>query len=601
MKKTLFLFLVLATTKSMAQIYFSPNTYMYVKDQVLFVQQNVNLAANSNLYLRNNSQLVQGAAATSTNIGAGILSVYQEGTSDNFDYNYWCSPVGAASATSGNENFGITMLSQPTTSIASTPATIISGYDGVSSPLSISSAWIHKLTNANNYSNWVFVGGASTLAPGEGFTMKGTSGTDTTDPEATGITNNPGSAQRYDFRGKPNDGDITIVLGANNSTLTGNPYPSALHLNAFLLDASNTATGGVAYFWEQDKAVNSHYLTDYRGGYGTYTPTSLASSGVYVPATFNSYNGDGSLNNTGSSSGITIVRKYSPIGQGFVINAIAGGSAIFKNAHRFYYKEGGSLSKFEKKAPEKKAVPDKTTAKHESEEAIEEVSHFKLNTIINNQFTRQLALSFLEEATDGVDLGIDALNMDESLPNDVTFWLENGNYVIQGINFDIDKKVPLTVKVATSTSFKFYVPEITNFDPAQVIYLYDGLDDSYHDIKNGMHEVTVAPGIYADRFKITFKNHSTLGNDDKTIKHFFITQDNTNGVLKASNPNNLSLKSFKLYDIMGKVVLTKKGLGADQNYAFSTSALSQGIYIAEFITANNERLTEKIIITNTGN
>ncbi|OXA93158.1 T9SS type A sorting domain-containing protein [Flavobacterium hercynium] len=607
MKKTLFLFLILATTKSMAQIYFSPNAYMYVKDEVLFVQQNVNLAANSNLYLRNNSQLVQGATTASTNTGAGTLSVYQEGTSDNFDYNYWCSPVGTASATIGNENFGITMLSRPTTSIASTPATIISGYDGVSNPLSISSAWIHKLTNANNYSNWVFVGGASTLAPGEGFTMKGTSGTDTTDPEATGITNNPGGAQRYDFIGKPNDGNITIALGANNSTLTGNPYPSALHLNAFLLDASNAATGGVAYFWEQDKAVNSHYLTDYRGGYGTYTPTSLTSTGVYVPATFNSYNGDGSLNNTGSSSGITIVRKYSPIGQGFVINATANGTAIFKNVHRFYYKEGGSLSKFEKKAPVKKAVKSKTTKEKnaanneaEEEEEIEEVSHFKLNTIINNQFTRQLALSFLEEATDGVDLGIDALNMDESLPNDVTFWLENGNYVIQGINFDIDKKVPLTVKVATNTSFKFYVPEITNFDPTQIIYLYDGLDDSYHDIKNGMYEVTVAPGVYADRFKITFKNQTTLGTDDNIVKQFFITQDNANGILKASNPNNLSLKSFKLYDVMGKVVLTKKGLGTNQSYTFSTTTLSQGIYIAEFITVDNERLTEKIIITNKG-
>ena len=68
-----------------------------------------------------------------------------------------------------------------------------------------------------------------------------------------------------------------------------------------------------------------------------------------------------------------------------------------------------------------------------------EVSYFKLNTIINNQFTRQLALAFLPDATDGIDLGIDALNIDKSLPNDVAFWLENGNYIIQGLNFNPSK------------------------------------------------------------------------------------------------------------------------------------------------------------------
>jgi hypothetical protein len=104
------------------------------------------------------------------------------------------------------------MLNRPTTSIAATPITVlpVSNYDGIYSPLSISSTWIYKLINANNYSQWIFVGGASTLAPGEGFSMKGTSGTDTTDPETSGITNNPGGAQRYDFRGKPNDGNITL-------------------------------------------------------------------------------------------------------------------------------------------------------------------------------------------------------------------------------------------------------------------------------------------------------------------------------------------------------------------------------------------------------
>ncbi|WP_264538169.1 T9SS type A sorting domain-containing protein [Flavobacterium sp. N1736] len=589
MKKTILFFLVLATTKCISQIYFNPNTNMYVKGDVLYVDKNISLGANSNLYLRNNSQLIQGTTGVSGNSGAGTLSVYQEGTSDNFDYNYWCSPVGNASVLAGNENFGITMLSQPVSSTVSTPALILptGTNNGVSNPLSIASRWIYKLINANNYSQWIFVGGTTAIAPGEGFTMKGTSGTDATNPEGT-VVNNPGSAQRYDFRGKPNDGIIIVTLGANNATLTGNPYPSALHLNAFLLDPDNSAAGGIAYFWEQDKTVNSHVLTDYRGGYGAYSPMTVNSSGLYAAAAFSSYKSDGSLNNTGLSSGLSIQRKFAPIGQGFILNGNTNGTATFKNSHRMIYKEGVGLSQFEKHAPQIKET-NKSTLN------VTDVSYFKLNTIINNQFTRQLALAFLPEATDGVDIGIDALDMNGNLPNDVTFLLNNDNYVIQGIAFDQQKRIALRVKATAASTFKFYVPEVINFDSSQPIYIFDALDQSYHDIKNGTYQVTVASGVYPDRFKIVFTNQ-TLGVPSEIKNEFSISQDNVNANLNVSNPDNLDIKSFKLYDMSGKTVLYKKAIGNDLKYTFSTNSLSYGIYIAEFLTIENERFTQKILI-----
>ncbi len=577
-------------------MYVGAATPVYVKNQVLYVGQNINLSANANIYLRNLSQLVQGTTGTSTNSGTGTISVYQEGTSDNFEYNYWCSPVGLNTASSVNNNFGITLLNRPLTATNSTPATILgmSSYDGTSNPLAIAPYWIYKLTNANNYSQWTQVGSASTIAPGEGFTMKGTSGSDSTDPEASGVANNPGGtgAQRYDFRGKPNDGNITISVGASlAATLTGNPYPSALHLNAFLLDPTNTACNGNAYFWEQDKTTNSHLLSAYRGGYGTYSPGSLASNGLYVPPTFASYKQDGTVNTTGSVSGTAMERKYVPIGQGFLINGTANGTVTFKNSHRVYYKEGSGFSQFGK--------PAKTTTTQKSESAVAEevleIPHIKINTIINNQFTRQLALAFLPEATDGVDRGIDAANMD-SLPNDIAFWLEQSNYVIQGINFDNTKKIPLIAKATETTTLKISVPIIVNFDPTQNIYIFDQLDSSYHDIKNGSYEVTLSPGVYTDRFKITFTSQ-TLGVGEETKNSFYVLQDNKNQYLKAFNPDLKNLKSFKLYDILGRAVLSKDHLATEQNYNFSTSGLSDGVYIATFVTFENEKIAQKIIIS----
>ncbi|WP_230407882.1 T9SS type A sorting domain-containing protein [Flavobacterium hydrocarbonoxydans] len=594
MKKRLLAILILIFSKTYSQLYFSADMAMYVKNQVVYVGQNINLSSDTFIYLRNNSQLVQGTTGVSSNSGAGMISIFQEGTSDNFDYNYWCSPVGNASAAEGNENFGITMLYRPTSSINSTAAIMlpIGNYDGISTPLSIAPYWIYKLQNSSNYSQWIQVGSATNLAPGEGFTMKGTSGSDSIDPESTGIINNPGGtgAQRYDFRGKPNDGNINVNVGTNNSTLTGNPYPSALDLNAFLLDPTNTAGSGIAYFWEQDKTVNSHYLADYRAGYGSYSPISLVSNGIYVPATFSSYNADGSLNTIGTSSGLSIERKYSPIGQGFVIKGNLNGVVTLKNEHRIYYKEGSGLSQFEKpRRPDQKSKPSQETA--------EEVSHFKINIIINNQFTRQLALALIPEATDLVDYGIDALNLNETLPNDVNFLIDNRNYVIQGVDFDLNKKIPFRVKATTSATFQFYIPEVINFDPLQKIYLYDTIDGSYHNIKNEIYQVNLPAGTNTDRFKIAFTSQALSVNEERK-EQFFIYQNNTSQTLKAYNPDNKTLKSFTLYDILGRIVLFKKDLQSEQNYYYSTTGLSSGIYIAEFITIENEKYIQKVFITN---
>ncbi|KRB55632.1 T9SS type A sorting domain-containing protein [Flavobacterium sp. Root186] len=598
------LLIYIISIQSFGQIYVGASTPVYVKNQVLYVGQTINLAANSNLYLRNLSQLVQGTTGTSTNVGTGIVSIYQEGSSDNFDYNYWCSPVGINVAATGNQNFGITMLNRPTTSTASTAATILplANLDGIANPLSIASRWIYKLTNANSYSQWVQVGTTTTLAPGEGFTMKGTSGSDAVDPEGTGIVNNPGGtgAQRYDFRGKPNDGNITVTVGANNSsTLTGNPYPSALHLNAFLLDPLNNACTGIAYFWEQDKTINSHLIAAYRGGYATYSPGTLGSNGIYVPATFNSYKGDGSLNNVGTSSGLMRQRKYAPIGQGFVIKGAANGTVTFRNSYRIFYKEGEGLSQFEKPAKDKTTAKSEETVKAEGTEASNDIPHIRINAIINNEFTRQLALAFLPEATDAFDRGLDAVSMD-NFPNDTFFLMEGKNYVIQGTNFDVTKQIPLTVKAAASTTLKFYIPEVINFDPTQNVFLYDAADASFHNIKTGNYEVTIPQGVYPDRFKITFTD-KTLGTNEETKTNFFIIQDNSNRLLKASNPDFIAFKSFYLYDIAGKMVRSKENLGAEENYSFSTSGLSSGVYIATFITVDNEKITQKVIISNAGN
>jgi hypothetical protein len=586
-----------STNLVQSQLYVGSTGSLFVKNELVYVTQDIDIQNNGFLYLRNEAQLIQGTTGTSTNKGLGKLSVFQEGTSDNFDYNYWCSPVGNASATVGNENFGITQFHVPTSATASNPAMMVTGYDGTASAasLSIASYWIWKFLSAVNYSEWVQTAAASTIAAGQGFTMKGTAGADpVTVGEAT--ANNPGGSQRYDFRGKPNDGTITVSVAADKLTLTGNPYPSALHVNAFLLDPSNTDCTGIAYYWEQDKTVNSHVLSNYQGGYGTYSPigTGLTTYGVYVPATFNTYNNDGTLNVVGASSGLAIQRKYAPIGQGFMIKGKATGTPVavsLKNVHRSYYKEADVYSQFERG----------TGAANQDEiekAAGDPFAVIRLNATMNNQFTKQLALVFLPTATDGVDRGIDALSpSEESLPNDVYFVLDENKYVIQGTDFEVSKRIPIGIKAGNSSSFTFEASLIENVEATQPIYLYDGADGSYHNIKNNPFTLVLGEGVYNNRFQITFT--TTLSNNPVAVNsNIRITQQSSSQTVEVANPTAEAIQSIAIYDLSGKQLVYQSPVGNTRSYSFSTSGFADGLYIVEVKTIDNQQVVQKILLGN---
>lgn len=582
MKKSLYLLVTLISFTTYCQLSISSNSSIFNKGSLLYVTGKIEIKNSANLYLRNNGQLLQGDKANSINTGEGKLSVLQEGTSNNFIYNYWCSPIGNASTVIGNENFGVTMLNVPITKTTSIPALMTSGLNGSSSngSLTISTYWIWRFLSSINNSQWIHSAAASNIAPGQGFTMKGTSGTDNTDIEE-GSVNNPGSAQRYDFRGKPNDGNINVDVAEDGFTLTGNPYPSALHVNAFLLDEPNGACDRIAYYWEQ-KPINSHVLHNYQGGYGTYSPISLESNGIYVPATFSTYNSDGTINNVGSSSGLSIERKYAPIGQGFMIKGISNGTVTIKNEYRIFKKEG-DYSDFYRLENQTNSVAN--------------VSQIRLNTTINNLNTTQIALAFIPTATDSIDNGIDAESpVSNSIPDDVYFSLNDKKFVIQGIDFNVNKRIALGIKSSNNSVFKFRIAHILNFDHTQPIYLFDNETNTYHDIKNNDFELMIPSGIYTNRFEITFNNNTALNTASNTISSLLITNNNTTRILTINNPKLIELASIKIYDINGKSILENNQLETKEYYHFSTNGISNGVYLVEMATSNNQKIVKKIIL-----
>lgn len=641
MKRAIFIFCaIFSLTTGFAQLYVK-DTYVFNTGAMVFVKDYVELnTASSNLYLRNEGQLLQGSTVSNgVNRGVGSLSVFQEGTANNFGYNYWCSPVGAPLAAVGNDAFVLDqVVKRPIDVTSPQNPTFTGGLNGSStnSELTIASRWLFKYTAANNYSNWVSVGQSGTVQSGLGFTMKGVSGDDTTIGIGEATVNNPSGAgglndyQRYDFRGKANDGDIDITVAGMagqypNSTLTGNPYPSAINLNLFLLENSGyvvnytngaVTTGGLvnvingnAYFWEHQKPATSHVLVQYIGGYGYYAPNNVNafSPGTYNSATWNTFNLDGSPNTTGGSTGSTYKRMFAPVGQGFMVEGRVNGNAKMKNIYRAFVKEGvASESQFEKNAANIVNTVDVQNWDEILNVAGVDYTQFsklptpqiKIHTIFNNQFTKEITMAFNPNTTDGYDSAMDVNSYETNLTNDAYFSLADNprNFVITTLPFTVDKRIPFTLKAGDQAIFKVFVGDIINFSDSENVYLYDGVTGVYHDIKNGFYETTLPAGIYQNRFEITFRD-AALSVTNPINENIAVVQNNTNNILTVSNPNLMDVKSVILFDITGKLLFNKTKLGSKASYEFSTASLSDAVYLVKIQTGDGQSFGQKILVS----
>ncbi|MFM9825403.1 T9SS type A sorting domain-containing protein [Flavobacterium sp.] len=563
---------------TMAQMYVGSNTFVYTSNQFVYIKQDLELKeTTSNFYLRNDGQLLQGAIGPSTNKGIGNLSVFQEGTVNNFQYNYWCSPVGnTLSSTATNNPFGIKQLGTPISITETTPAIILASniYDGTASPLRIAPYWVSKFINKTTFSDWVRVESASTLAPGEGFTMKGSSGTNST--TINGVQNNPdGFNQRYDFRGKPNDGTISIPVLAGELSLTGNPYPSTINLQNFLISETNCT--GIAYFWQQDKTSNSHFIADYKGGYATYS-----GSNIYVPAPFFKYDGSGKPITQINDVATIYPRKYAPIGQGFLIKGLIKGNVQMKNSNRLFKTEDNSL-RYEKRSNEKTSNTDTT-------------SLIRFNTMLNNGPISQTVLAFNPLSTDGIDRYMDASSQND-YPANVNFLISNKEYVINSLAFDSNKKIAIGFRSTSPANYKITVNQILNLPEVINVYLHDKTTDIYYDIKNSFYELNLAAGTTNTRYEITFKNN-TLGVDEITKNNFIMIQNNIEKILTIQNPFQKEISNYSIYDITGKLIANKNNLGNELSYLFPTSNLTTGIYIVKITSIDKLEEGLKIIIQN---
>lgn len=607
--------LLLVTASLTAQLYVSPNTtsgadsYIYANDAVLYVEQDIELVENTNaltkasIYFRGDAQLIQGNNLTSQNSGNGSISILQRGWANAYDYNYWASPVGIPAGT-GNKNFGITRFfdvqgngTHPTHSVAQETTGAL---NGLSNPLRISSRWIYALRGSNSYYGWVYIANSNGILPGEGFTMKGTR----TDVDA--------HDQLYDFRGRPNDGDISITVSHNGteglSTLVGNPYPSALDLAAFLFE--NTDIEGQALFWDQNRTTNTHYIYDYEGGYGIWVPGDGVdigdgtTSGTYTNPVFTYTDGYGTPGGPTGEEGEHVERRFAPVGQGFVVIGNKNGTVTFKNTMRRHVGLGAlNYSEFKSLTPSNKSTI--------SEFYLDIMGTLRFHIGIDETYVRDMVLMFSDESTTGIDRGYDGSHPG-IIPSGDAFWkLEEIEkpYVIQTRPYDFHSKIPLGVKVKNGANyFEVSLVEIKGFDNIGnlKLFLFDAVEKTYQklDLNNkALINHSGAEGVIEDRYYIVFRkghhnNGQQNGNGNKNISALDFFQNNKAKQLEVYNPEVINIKSAYVYDMTGKTVIQESNLGMQNKYTFNTANLSSGVYLVKLITADNIIVDYKVTVHN---
>lgn len=675
--------LLLTSAAAFAQLTVKPagtgpsaiDSYVYVKNQVIYVEGDVTLVKNAvgdneaSIYLREGGQLLQGGIA-STNAGDGFLSVQQVSPVNNaWAYNYWCSPVGnpqanGGPATAGNKNFGVNSIYEDTNAVGGGTEGIgtkaeqsanVPSKEGFNDPkLTISTNWLYQMRTPGTeaLADYQHIGSANTAIPGLGFTMKGVK--DGTIGSAAPTTAPWGHAQRYEFRGRPNNGTFTIpvmgpavTVGNDNPlpaletakmTLTGNPYPSALDLNKVFHDPQNTTLNAI-YYYDEDRSAMSHkyHLKPY--GYGvwvpgppdTYTPGSdpdITMTGFYVRAAFSIWNQNGGIDSgTGTYGTNDNYKRMAPIGQGFMFvgNGADGipENAYIKNSHRIYMQQGESNeSVFQRTTIEDPSAASEfsqnpnassgSDSNSQLAQADNRTPQLRLNVTFDNELSRELLLVFHPQATDGFDRGVDGLSP-MGMKTEAFFPIgpdsDRRSYVIQGTNYDARKMIPITFKLHKTSQIQIRaIEEIRK--PYEKAYLYDRQENIYRPLlrpHNAAGTFILPAGVYDNRFFIVFRAAGSprpTGNEDLLDAHALVKadvgmfQNNPARQLEINNPEGYTLKSAYVYDMSGKLVISENNLGDSNRYSFYTGNLSDGVYLVKLITSDDIVIDYKAMVMN---
>ncbi|PJJ09954.1 hypothetical protein CLU83_3337 [Flavobacterium sp. 1] len=473
------------------------------------------LNVQGGLIFENNASLVQ-TNDNAVNQGTITYKRTTPGLKD-FDYEYWSSPVASQK---------------------------------------LSDLWVSDRYYRYTNGNWEAQGGNVIMDAARGYIIRVR-------------TSSPPFYQSVEFKGVPNNGLQSIrSQGVNKSNLIGNPYPSAIDGEAFIMN-NEAVIGGTLYFW-------THYTARQLNTAGT--------AYIYTADDYALFNLTGGTGAAPSTNGTGVV----PTGE------IAAGQAFFVVSDLDdYFKFDNSLrldsngniinnSQFFKPSGTKKA------AKIEKDRVW-------LNLTNDGGAFKQLLVGYITGATNDFDRLYDGVTRNGNAFVDFYSVNNSKNYTVQGRGLPFDKtdEVPLGYKTTIAGTFQIGINNVDGGMVNQAIYLEDKMTGSIYDLKSGSYSFTTAIGTFNDRFVLRYANTSKLGTGDVEAKGKGVFVSVRNREIKI-NSFDQTLTSVKVYDLKGSLLYEKNKVDKNE-FIIDTLNASNQFMIVMVQLEDGKWISEEII------
>lgn len=506
-------------------------------------------------------------ARTQVNKKTGLLNNW-------FEYTYWSSPV-----TNETIEFGLEEA-HPTRRF---------WYNGQNYLDATAETNNNNTTTAgqddidDNGNDWQFTNNADVMIPGVGYAAM---------HNLIGFS--PNRNYEYTFNGALNTGDYTVPIYRNDSELNdnnwnfiGNPYPSAIHADAFLLanalvdqnvselPAGSGTTDGAIFLWSQN--TNPSNTTNGNQALN------------FAQADYAVINGTGQ---TAGGDGVT-PNRFIPSGQGFFVTLsdtatttlvsgqIRTANVIFQNSMRVT----GNNSQFFRNS---NSTLDKLW----------------INLTSDNGVFNQILIGYVAGATNGKDgmyfdapknLSADSYSMLYSLIDEDTDKFAIQGKATESLNLDEVISLGFSTSINETTIYSMSIAQLQgDFLSTNTVYLKDQLLNVTHNLSNSNYSFTSVVGEFNDRFQIVFREN-TLSVDDYVANNSNLTiiELTNNNVKFSIGKTSATIKSVEIMDMLGRTLYNFKGSRNVETYNLSN--LSSATYIAKVTLSNNQVLVKKAV------
>ena len=526
------------------------STYRLTIDDNTYVEVENDATVDGELFVQSQGAFVQnnnGSQFNLTSNGTSLVSKSTTPLNSVYEYTYWSSPIQNLTIQDGFATahpwrrywYNASNFLDEFIEIANTN-TFTPGADGID----------------DDGNDWTYANNTDIMTPGRGYIAM---------HNPVGFT--AGAQYTYIFSGAFNNGIINTPIAYNGANgdedwnLIGNPYASAIDANQFLTDNSSII-GGAIYLWSQNTPADENTSGNEGQNFA---------QGDYAIIT------NGSGNTAGGD--MVIPNSFIPSGQSFFIQGLANGNAVFSNAHRMA--DATSNTQFFKNNNQ----PNKLW----------------LNLTSDNGVFNQILVAYVDGATDAIDnSSYDAKASIYNL-NAAVIYTEIGNerFTIQGkvpSSLTLDEIIPVGFETAIT------VPTIYSFSIAQfeglffennTVYLKDKLLNIDHNLSASNYTFTSESGNYNDRFEIVFNTSSLSVENYETNANNVSIVEIGNDNVKFNYSGNLTIKSVKIIDVLGRELFNFRGSKSTE--IFNLSNLSNAAYIAQIELSNGKVISKKAI------